>query len=228
MNFHFLNPSFLWLLPIVALPILLHLFLKRPPKSLLFSDLQFLKKTYIRTRPRRNRIQILILACRVLTLLFLILFFSRPVTHLGAGSGRGDSVALVILLDRSYSMRAIVSGISSFERAKTLAKKTLESLKELDRSALIVFSETTDYFSGYFTHQPQDHQKQLDSTNPGYRVTQIVPALQKAYQILAAHNASNKAVLLITDRTRQGWTEIPGSWENRIENFDPNVKILVP
>src|SRR5579863_6711521 len=141
MNFSFLNPMILWALPLSLLPVVFHLFLKRPPKTVVFSDLRLLTKVFERYQPRKRLKEWLILLLRVLTILALFLFFSRPVLHWGGSLHGGDSTALVILIDASYSMRYQESGRSNWERAQELAQITLKSLKERDRSALIIFSD---------------------------------------------------------------------------------------
>ena len=106
MNFDFINPNVLWALPLSLLPLILHLLFRRPPQVVAFSDIRFLKKIYERYRPRRKLKEWVVLLLRILTLLFLFLFFARPTFNWGGKLGAENAMALVILLDSSYSMRS--------------------------------------------------------------------------------------------------------------------------
>lgn len=236
MSFSFLNSVVLWAIPLSLLPIVLHFLFRRPPKTVAFSDLRFLSKVYERYRPRRKLQEWLILFFRVLTLLCLFLFFSRPVFHWGGKIGADDSIALVVILDASYSMRVQESGLSQWDRSIRLAQVAFDSLKESDRSALIVFSDKVIFSSGYLTNEHQKLIAKLVEFQPTFRTTNILPSLQMAYQLLSNSGASNKAILIISDMAKHGW--IPGqnakveeqiqlsNQELSIKNYDSVVRLL--
>jgi len=96
-----LNPLFLSLLPLAALPVLFHLFfrLKRQPRP--FPTLMFFHRLDPKLNARRRLREWLILFLRTLLILFLLLALARPVW---LGHGRGGDVAAVLLIDNSGSM----------------------------------------------------------------------------------------------------------------------------
>lgn len=236
MNFSFLNSAVLWAIPLSFLPLVLHLLFRRPPRIVAFSDLRFLEKIYQRYRPRKKLREWLILLFRILTLLFLFLFFSRPVMHWSRGGGTEDSAALVILLDASYSMRYQESGISYWSRAAQLAQKALGSLRESDRSALVIFADDVFFFPGRLTNEHRQLSDKLKEFQPTYRNTNFLPPLQIAYQLLSNSGASNKTILILSDMAKHGWIStgnqpldekaIVRNWETSIKNYDPTVRIL--
>jgi L-asparagine transporter-like permease len=75
---HFLYPAFLFALLTLAIPVLVHLFNFRRYKKVLFSNVQFLKEVQEQQASRRNLKERLILAARLLALLFLVFAFARP------------------------------------------------------------------------------------------------------------------------------------------------------
>ena len=89
----FLNPLVLLGLAAAAIPIVVHLFNFRRPKTVDFSSLRFLREVE-RQSMRRVRIrQWLLLALRTLAILFLVLAFAQP-TRTGALDGvLGDTAS---------------------------------------------------------------------------------------------------------------------------------------
>src|SRR3954463_11007289 len=102
----FLQPLLLILLPLVALPIIIHLINQRRYQTIRWAGMMFLLAANRMTRGYARLRQILILLARTLALAGLIVAVSRPVASgwLGrAASGRPDTT--IILLDRSPSMQ---------------------------------------------------------------------------------------------------------------------------
>ena len=100
----FLYPSFLWALFALSIPILIHLFNFRKTTRIYFSNTRLLKLVKEVTTAKRRIKHYLILASRLLFLLFLILAFAQPVIPAREQLGTGRSILLYI--DNSQSMSA--------------------------------------------------------------------------------------------------------------------------
>jgi hypothetical protein len=100
----FLYPSFLWALAALSIPVLIHLFNFRRTTRIYFSNTRFLKLVKEVTTAKRRLKHYLILASRLLFLLFLILAFAQPVIPAREQLGNGRSIVLYI--DNSQSMSA--------------------------------------------------------------------------------------------------------------------------
>jgi hypothetical protein len=100
----FLYPSFLWALGVLSIPILIHLFNFRRTTKVFFSSTRFLKHVKEVTVARRKLKHYLILASRLLFLLFLVFTFAQPIipAHEQVGSNRN----ILLYLDNSQSMSA--------------------------------------------------------------------------------------------------------------------------
>ncbi len=98
----FVYPSFLWALSALAIPILIHLFNFRRTQRVYFSNTRFLRQVKEETTQKRRLKQYLVLASRLLFLLFLVLAFAQP--FLPASEQLGASKNKVIYLDNSFSM----------------------------------------------------------------------------------------------------------------------------
>ncbi|OGR84746.1 MAG: hypothetical protein A2901_01310 [Elusimicrobia bacterium RIFCSPLOWO2_01_FULL_54_10] len=205
MNWHFLNAAALWALPAVLIPLVFHFLMRRPAKPAIFGDLRLLKEVIKRERPRKRLREWLILLLRILALACLFFFLARPVVKTGGGASSADSLAVVILLDASYSMRAREAGISNWDRAVLMAEKTLSALGDKDRSGLVVFSDRVEFNSVSLTGRHRDLMEKIREFKPGSRTTQFVPAFQAAFSILERSDAPAKSVMLLSDNAAHGW-----------------------
>jgi len=100
----FLYPSFLWALAALSIPVLIHLFNFRKTTRVFFSNNRFLRQIKEVTTAKRRLKHYLILASRLLFLLFLILAFAQPV--IPAKDQMDAEKNIVVYLDNSQSMSA--------------------------------------------------------------------------------------------------------------------------
>lgn len=100
----FLYPTFLWALAALSIPIIIHLFNFRKTTRIFFSNTRFLKQIKEATTAKRKLKHYLILASRLLFLLFLVLAFSQPV--IPAAEQLGNNRNIILYLDNSQSMSA--------------------------------------------------------------------------------------------------------------------------
>src|SRR5437867_6178420 len=133
----FLAPLFLFGALAVALPIVVHLIRRTSKEKMTFSSLMFLQPTPPRVT-RRNRLEnIFLLFLRCLVLCLLGLGFARPflqkpmVPDPQAGAGR----KIILLVDRSASMRR--QGLWSGAVAK--AEEVLQKTSPADQVAVLTF-----------------------------------------------------------------------------------------
>ena len=104
MNFAF--PQFLWALTALSIPIIIHLFNFRKTTRIFFSNNRLLKQIKEETTQKRRLKQYLVLASRLLFILFLVLAFAQP--FLPAKEQVSAARNIVLYLDNSFSMSAQV------------------------------------------------------------------------------------------------------------------------
>ncbi len=104
----FLSPLFLWFLPLISLPVIIHLLAKRRSKLIDFPSLKFLKLLEQDALRKFNVKQLILLIIRTLIILLVILSFARPNFNRSGGvSINTQAVDLVIMaLDNTASNRA--------------------------------------------------------------------------------------------------------------------------
>jgi Na+/H+ antiporter NhaD/arsenite permease-like protein len=84
---NFVNPSFLWALLVLAIPVIIHLFHFRRYKTIYFSNVNFLKEVQQERNNIRQVKRWLLLLSRLLLLFFLVMAFAQPLLK-GKTSGQ--------------------------------------------------------------------------------------------------------------------------------------------
>jgi hypothetical protein len=128
----FLSPLALIALLLVALPVAIHLLIRRRARRLDFPTLKFLRETpSFKLYPRRLR-QPMLLALRAAAIILLILGLARPLLTLH----KQPIPVRFILLDASLSMKARGRADAAREQARAIVNK----LQGDERAAIIAFS----------------------------------------------------------------------------------------
>ena len=128
-------------LGLVAVPILIHILMRRKRKPVPWGAMRFLLEAYKTQRRRMTLEQMLLLAARCLLVALLAIAIARPM--LGGASGLGSSArTLVILLDNSITSALSEGDQTSLERHKAIATQALQRLDPArgDRAALITLA----------------------------------------------------------------------------------------
>lgn len=103
---NFLYPSFLSALAAIAIPIIIHLFNFRRYKTVLFSDVRFLKDIKKETKAKSQLKDLLILVARILAIVFLVVAFAQPYIPGKSDVGMVKEELVGIYLDNSFSSEA--------------------------------------------------------------------------------------------------------------------------
>ncbi len=139
----FLNPAlFAGAVACVAIPILIHLLMRKRRKPIRWAAMRFLVEAYRRNRKRLLIERWLLLALRCLALLLLAVALGRPALLAGVLDAPG-SRTLYILIDDSLSSTATnASGQAAVRRHAAQARELIESLDPMrgDRVGLISLS----------------------------------------------------------------------------------------
>jgi hypothetical protein len=195
MGLSWISPLYLAGTLLLALPVLIHLVQKHHSNGIKFPSLMFLKQIPLREKRRLEIRNWLLLLLRCLLLLLVVLAFARPfltATEPGAlDLGRKDSV---IVIDRSYSMRLA----DHWQQAREIALKLVREKDNQDRIAVVVFDENTDVISD-LTINAENLGSVISRQSPGLKATRLRLGLEQATRLLAASNASEKRILLISD-----------------------------
>lgn len=121
----FVHPWLLWGLFLTAIPILIHLFNFRRYKTVYFTNVQFLKEVTEETAVRSKIKHWLVLAARLLAVIFLVLAFAQPVIPIkkNNNAAAGGTHGVSIYVDNSFSMDAEADEEKLLNRAVRRARE---------------------------------------------------------------------------------------------------------
>lgn len=98
------NPKALYALAAIAIPIIIHLINLRRYKKIYFSSTRFLKKIKQEQKKNTQLKNIIVLICRISTIIFLVIAFAKP--YLPSKEGVNKNNTVLIYIDNSFSMNA--------------------------------------------------------------------------------------------------------------------------
>src|SRR5437899_1859908 len=125
-GFLFTNPWMLAGLTALAVPVVIHLLLKRRMRRLRFSTIQFFQKHDEQSSRRRKLRNWLLLSLRLLIVALLVLSFARPFLPQNQSAGAGQQQhQVVFVLDRSASMLASDSDGERWAQARGRMQKII-------------------------------------------------------------------------------------------------------
>lgn len=207
----FLQPILLAALPLMALPIIIHLINQRRYQTIRWGAMMFLIAANRMSRGYARLRQWLIMAFRMAVIAALVFAVSRPLAGgwLGLAAGnRADTT--IILLDRSPSMwqSGPGGGGSKLETGKRQLVKTLQTLG----SSHWVLIE-----SG--TNQPRELESpEALNTSPGAEPTSAasdLPAMLLAARDYIKENKSGRTEIWICSDLRENdWNAESGRWQS--------------
>src|SRR6476659_1888350 len=145
----FLQSFILWGLPLLLVPIIIHLVNRMRQRTVHWAAMRFLLQATQSSTSHAKLRQFLILALRVLAVVALVFFLARPL----AGGWLGWALApapdsILLLLDRSASMEARVAGGTESKR-EAAVKRFIEAAKVFEKSSHVVWIDSA-------TRQPQE------------------------------------------------------------------------
>jgi Aerotolerance regulator N-terminal len=212
----FLQPWLLLGLPLVALPIIIHLINQRRFQTVRWGAMMFLLTANRMARGYARIRQWLIMAFRMAAIAALIFAISRPMASgwLGlAAGGRPDTT--IIVLDRSPSMQQ-TSTSGGDSKLLTGRRQLAETLKAIGSAHWVLIESTTQ--------KPRE----LDSpdallTSPateGTSAASDLPAmLEAARDYIQTNQAGRTDIWICSDIRRNDWDPESGRWRALRESF---------
>ena len=214
----FLQPILLYALPLILLPVLIHLLNRLRHRTQQWGAMRFLVAASRSSVNRARLKQFLILLFRTLAVLMLILFLARPLT--GGWMGWAFASApdtVLILLDRSASMETRLAGTprSRREQAIDLIKSAAEPYQGYSNFVLIESAGSTAQTLAQ-VDQLDDHPLAASSDT----TTDMPSLLQRALQWLNDNQAGTTELWMASDLQRSNWLPSDDRWSSVIQQFE--------
>ncbi|MBI3418083.1 MAG: BatA domain-containing protein [Verrucomicrobia bacterium] len=210
----FLQPFVLWALPLILLPVIIHLLNRLRHRSQPWAAMRFLLSATRSSTGHAKLRQFLILLFRVLAVLMLVLFIGRPLAGGWVGWALSPAPdAVLILLDRSASMEAQAAGATTTKREQAL-KLVAQAAKEFEETSHLVLIDSA-------LRAPQEVAKaaslsELTLTAPTDTAADIPAMLQSAVNWLIENRAGTAEIWIASDLQRSNWQPDDTRWKNVI------------
>ena len=206
----FLNPYWLFALPLIALPILIHLLNQRRHKTVDWGAMQFLLAARKLNRGMARIKQLLIMASRMLVIAGLLFMVSRPLASGWVGSltgGRPETV--IVLLDRSASMQQqnLTTGESKLEMG---VKQMVEAFETTGvRGPLVVIDSVNS--QPVFVDEPASL-LDLPVTQPLDGSADLPGLFSRALDYVSENETGRTDVWVCSDGAANDWDAESGQW----------------
>lgn len=207
----FLQPAMLFVLPLVALPVIIHLIHLYRRRQVKWAAMIFLRAAQQMNKGLSRLRQVLILALRVLAVAAIIFVACRPLAGgwLGLTGGAPDTV--LILLDRSASMeqKNLATGMSKRSAGlRNLAKAIKDAVGS--RSHLVLIDSA---LVKPLAVEKVDALLTLPQTEATGTAADIPAMMQAALDYITANKTGRTDVWMLSDLQQSDWDASGGRWE---------------
>jgi len=191
----FITNIFLWLLPLISIPLIIHLLNRRKIIKIDFSSIQFLKELKSESIKRINILQWLLLIIRTLIILLIILMMSRPILRGYFPSLKTDpySSLSIIMIDDSFSMHGIYNDSFRQDIIYNAYQKILNTLPDQSQVCIISLNNGILY-EGIKENAPDDNLF-VKITNDNGKIYEYINIIKEKFN----KEIVNKEVFVITD-----------------------------
>jgi len=192
----FANPTILFALSAVSIPILIHLFNLRKFKRVLFTNVQLLKEVQQQTIKQHRLKHLLVLLSRILFILFLVFAFAKPFIPSSKQSIRQGVNYTSIYIDNSFSMNLQNEDGVLLEQAKNKAKEIISAYQASDKFQIIsndLAAQSQQFLTKEETYKAIDEQK----ISPNFCA--LTSVINRQNSLFATVNATNKNCFYLSD-----------------------------
>ncbi len=204
----FLDTALLWGLAALAVPTLIHLISKRRARRVKFGPLELLLRSQKRTARSIRLRQLLLLLVRTLILACVALALARPVLRKSvAPRVTGAPLVVVVAVDVSASMNAVVDGKSMFARARSKALDAVRSEPTDVRVGAVVCDDVPrDLVPPTFDRAPVVDA--LEALHAGYRRADLVACAARATSLArTVEGTGERRVVVLSDLAATGFSD---------------------
>ncbi len=212
----FLSAVFLWALPLVAVPVMIHLFNRRRKEVVQWGAMQFLTDSLTKKR-RIWRVDDLILMLLRAAMVFLIVAaLAQPLVQsswFGGTTGRD----VVLVIDTSLSMSRKVEQGTVLDRATAQAEELLSELGEGDTVRVLLASNQPQWLTSSALAASNDSKEEIlleiGKLQPTLATADLFSAVQTAAEVEPPLHATSRTIAVFTDGNRHGWqSDATAAW----------------
>lgn len=223
----FLTPFMLWGTLAAGIPIALHFFFRSRYRTVPWAAMTFLLTSIEQTSRRLRFQELLLLMVRCVLLALLALAFARPLTTLARGSGRGDAVDAVFVMDVSYSMGARDGAKTRLQRAQDAALKIIQELPLHSTVQIVSCADRANLLGPQSPGNLDQAAHLVQNLQLTSLATDLAPGVIEAAAILERGQAANKELYLFSDMQKLGWERQSGRLVQTLQNAKDKAAITL-
>ena len=220
MGLSFLNILLLIGMAVVAIPVLLHLLMRRKPVPHRFPALRFLQARS-QVKKRRLKLQhLLLLLVRALALCMLVLALARPVLR---GTGwivdQEGPVAVACVVDTAPRMLLRQENRTRIDEVQDIASKLFEKLPPESKIAIV------DTGDGGVSFSPSTvaAANRIERLTAGASSVNLATAMNDAVRLLESSDIGRRELYVFTDLSHGGWEQpVQADWDT----LHPSVNLV--
>jgi len=208
----FLQSSLLYALPLILLPILIHLINQNRYRTVQWAATMFLLQARRMAKGMARLKYFLILLARMLAIAGLIFAVSRPMAGGWLGvAGGGTPELTIIVLDRSASME-LQNPVTGTSRRETALEKVAGMFRDLGRNTRTILFDSV---SGERFELPSGQSLQeLPETAATATSTDFPSVMQSVSEYITANEAGRTDIWICSDLQQSSWQPGSGRWNS--------------
>lgn len=195
----FANPAFLWGLLAVLIPIAIHLLNFHRYRTVYFSNVARLKELHTESRRSSNLRRWLLLAARILAIVFLVLAFAQPIIPNRDNTTRSGNTVVSVFIDNTFSMESASQQGSLIDEAVRKARELVTAYGVGDRYQLLTADLTGVQMRWLSRDEFLDA---LDAVRPSAASPLLADVVQRQQTFMASSGAANRHAYIISDFQR--------------------------
>ena len=231
----FLNSLFLFALPLLAVPLLLHFLKRREQKVYQWGAMRFLQEATTESRRMQLPESLLLLLARCLLVAGLIFALARPLINWGSSSAMLDR-ELIVIVDDSLSTARRGDGEQVFDRIRSAAEEVIS-----DTSTNLPFHILLASGGGrWIGEQPQTANSTqgkaalsaLSKTQPTSGSGHLMSCVRKAMSAANDRETSIRSrpaqrIVIVTDGLTPAWSDAEASTLTQLQSTIRQSKLPV-
>lgn len=213
----FLSAMFLFALPLVAVPVVIHLYRGRQRDTIAWGAMQFLAQAATKGRSMERLEELLLMLLRVGTVLALVLALAQPMIRSSLFGTTGNR-EVVLVLDSSLSMARQIDGVSATDKMKEQALAVLEELDGGDRVQIMLASGGTQWLTAEGIVADAAGRDRLvsliENVQPTLGSADLLACLQSAVYLEPTDSPAARRIVVFTDNQARSWQlDALGAWK---------------
>ncbi|MDM8007388.1 MAG: VWA domain-containing protein [Phycisphaerae bacterium] len=204
-----LNSELLWLLPLIAVPILIHILIRQRLPRVRWAAMTFLMRALRKNRRRLLLETILLLIVRTAIVAAIVFVVLRPVARAGWQwlSGQRQRTVSIIVLDDSASMAASDGVRTRMDRAIVRIEEYLDQLPAGSDVAVMLAADPPADLIRQPTRDISYVRQTLSKLAPRDSASAIEQSLITAAERLREEKTPNREIVIVTDGQAAGWQD---------------------